>query len=383
MRPDHELHALDDARARSATQPGAGAPGASAGTHAERRELEQTRNRLNRAVWGVAVGVMTYGAINVTSLLMRHGVSPFVAWVLSVMIDLGMCVGLWGERVLHHYNRRDTWVTSLRWVTAVMTLTLNTARPALERDLVGVGIHAVGPILLLVVAEAAGSIQRQLTEIVRELQPAPLVRDPNSETRPEVSDVTRSAVASRATAPDTARDRDTDGQQTQRHAETSVAAHCSERVSSRPPGSGTTGENPRRRERPPRNEPPQTSQPRRHVPRSERDDAGFATASRGTRTTRRDASIRSRSSREDETLSTATGDTAKEVMWRYWLHCRDVGETPNGAELDAVAGTNNYGRSVLRGWLKSGKITQAEHDATRTMRRRRHRPASPVPAKAA
>lgn len=35
---------------------------------------------------------------------------------------------------------------------------------------VGVGIHTVGPALLMLVAEGAGSLQRQLTEIIRDLQ---------------------------------------------------------------------------------------------------------------------------------------------------------------------------------------------------------------------
>src|SRR5688572_9220546 len=105
---------------------------------------------------------MIYGAINVTGLLIDHGIWPHVAWLLSAMIDLAMCVGLIGDRVLHQYARQDRWVTALRWSTAVMTLILNTAQPALAHDWVGVAIHTAGPVLLLLVAEAAGSFQRQL-----------------------------------------------------------------------------------------------------------------------------------------------------------------------------------------------------------------------------
>ncbi|GAA0908390.1 hypothetical protein Vau01_100380 [Virgisporangium aurantiacum] len=117
---------------------------------------------------------MIYGAINVTGLLIDHGVWPHVAWLLSVMIDQAMCVSLIGDRVLHQYARQDRWVTALQWSTAVMTLILNTARPALAQDWVGVGvgvgIHTAGPVLLLLVTEAAGSFQRQLTAIIRDLQ---------------------------------------------------------------------------------------------------------------------------------------------------------------------------------------------------------------------
>jgi hypothetical protein len=133
-------------------------------------DLERTRRWINVAVWGIALGVMIYGAINVTALLIDHGVWVQVAWLLSVMIDLTMCVALMGDRVLHRYGRRDGWVTALRWLTAVMTLVLNTTRPALAHDWVGVGIHTAGPVLLMLVAEGASSFQRQLATIIRDLQ---------------------------------------------------------------------------------------------------------------------------------------------------------------------------------------------------------------------
>ncbi len=44
-----------------------------------------------------------------------------------------------------------------------------------------------------------------------------------------------------------------------------------------------------------------------------------------------------------------TGSTAEQTMWAYYQAERAKGRTPTGAELDRVAGTNNYGRRVLRG----------------------------------
>jgi hypothetical protein len=35
-------------------------------------------------------------------------------------------------------------------------------------------------------------------------------------------------------------------------------------------------------------------------------------------------------------------------MWTYFVTERSKGRTPTEAELDRVAGTNNYGRKVLR-----------------------------------
>lgn len=45
--------------------------------------------------------------------------------------------------------------------------------------------------------------------------------------------------------------------------------------------------------------------------------------------------------------------TAEQRMWAYYQSQRARGRTPSGAELDRVAGTNNYGRRVLRRWQRS------------------------------
>ena len=42
--------------------------------------------------------------------------------------------------------------------------------------------------------------------------------------------------------------------------------------------------------------------------------------------------------------------TAEQRMWAYYTSERSKGRTPTGAELDRIAGTNNYGRRVLRRW---------------------------------
>lgn len=46
--------------------------------------------------------------------------------------------------------------------------------------------------------------------------------------------------------------------------------------------------------------------------------------------------------------------TAEEQMWAYFQIQRARGRWPSGAELDRVAGTNNYGRKLLRRWKDTG-----------------------------
>lgn len=145
-----------------------------------RADAAQARTKstsINRATWGVAIGVMIYGAVNVTLFVIDHDVFWAIAPLLSLMVDLGLCVALWAGPILAQYNRRSGWVNLLRVVTALMSLALNAAGPALHftgrawtPDWVGVGIHSCGPILLMVVAEAAAALQRTLAEIVAQLE---------------------------------------------------------------------------------------------------------------------------------------------------------------------------------------------------------------------
>lgn len=62
---------------------------------------------------------------------------------------------------------------------------------------------------------------------------------------------------------------------------------------------------------------------------------------------------------------------AEKVMWEHYRREQTNGRTPTGAELDRIAGTNNYGRTVLRRWRQQHRIPPAETD---------HRNRHPVPS---
>ncbi|WP_027945277.1 DUF2637 domain-containing protein [Amycolatopsis taiwanensis] len=52
----------------------------------------------------------------------------------------------------------------------------------------------------------------------------------------------------------------------------------------------------------------------------------------------------------------STEPTAEQRMWAYYVSERSKGRTPTGAELDRVAGTNNYGRRLVRRWRETGQL---------------------------
>jgi hypothetical protein len=57
--------------------------------------------------------------------------------------------------------------------------------------------------------------------------------------------------------------------------------------------------------------------------------------------------------------------TAEQRMWAYYVTEQAKGRTPTGAELDRIAGTNNYGRRVLRRWKQHGKTAEVSNQGRR------------------
>jgi len=49
-------------------------------------------------------------------------------------------------------------------------------------------------------------------------------------------------------------------------------------------------------------------------------------------------------------------------MWEHYRREQAHGRTPTGAELDRVAGTNNYGRTMLRRWREQGRTPATDSD---------------------
>ncbi|MFJ9902517.1 DUF2637 domain-containing protein [Streptomyces sp. NPDC101152] len=52
----------------------------------------------------------------------------------------------------------------------------------------------------------------------------------------------------------------------------------------------------------------------------------------------------------------SAGISAEDVMWEHFQRQLAAGHMASGAELDRVAGTNNYGRAVLARWRRVGRI---------------------------
>jgi hypothetical protein len=165
-------------------------------------ELDAVRREskiISLCVWAVAIGVMIYGVGNVYGLLTAHDVPGDIAWLLSPMVDAGLCVGLVGTRGLTRYGVGAGWIGALRWITALMTWGLNIATPITKEDVLGVFIHSVGPVLLFVVVEAAAYFQQKIGRVIADKQETldKVDRDREAE-RAHRADVTAQLQAARA-----------------------------------------------------------------------------------------------------------------------------------------------------------------------------------------
>ncbi len=77
----------------------------------------------------------------------------------------------------------------------------------------------------------------------------------------------------------------------------------------------------------------------------------------------------------DPAMSALCKESAEERMWAYYLEEQAAGRMPTGADLDRVAGTNNYGRRVLRRWRASGRGPDGSTGSALIVRRRQAAPA--------
>jgi hypothetical protein len=59
---------------------------------------------------------------------------------------------------------------------------------------------------------------------------------------------------------------------------------------------------------------------------------------------------------DEAVVPRAAGHPAEHLMWEHFQREQARGRIPTGAELDRAAGTNNYGRTVLRRWRDQGRI---------------------------
>ncbi|MFI2411391.1 DUF2637 domain-containing protein [Streptomyces sp. NPDC018947] len=136
----------------------------------------QTRSAeraLSGGTWLIVCGAMLYSILTVTPLMAAHTAEEWdwTAPILPLVVDAAVVIVVKLDDVLARLGGHGgRWPITLRWMTGLMTLALNTADSALKKDLVGVAVHAVAPLLLIVTAETSLAYRRAIAAAVAALE---------------------------------------------------------------------------------------------------------------------------------------------------------------------------------------------------------------------
>ncbi|MQL64431.1 DUF2637 domain-containing protein [Streptomyces vinaceus] len=135
----------------------------------------QTRSAeraLSGGTWLIVCGAMLYSILTVTPLMAAHTAEEWdwTAPILPLVVDAAVVIVVKLDDVLARLGGHGgRWPITLRWMTGLMTLALNTADSALKKDLVGVAVHSVAPLLLIVTAETSLAYRRAIAAAVAAL----------------------------------------------------------------------------------------------------------------------------------------------------------------------------------------------------------------------
>jgi hypothetical protein len=116
----------------------------------------------------VAALTMSFSLQNIHHFAADHGVQDPIAWFLAPAVDLALLAALLGDAVLSRWQLdAGPWATRLRWYAGAATLGLNVWESVAKGDAASIVLHAVPPVLLFVLAEAASPYRARFAETVR------------------------------------------------------------------------------------------------------------------------------------------------------------------------------------------------------------------------
>lgn len=125
---------------------------------------ESTLRVISIGVWGVALVVMAVSATTAADLFQLHAANWTQGLALGLAIDAALAVALVGDKALAQLGLESGWGKGLRWAATLMSLVLNCSAAWLSGDVLGVTLHAIPPLLLIVLTEAAQSYRTALSE---------------------------------------------------------------------------------------------------------------------------------------------------------------------------------------------------------------------------
>ena len=154
----------------------------------EQEQVRSAERALSAGTWTITAGAVLYSVLTVTPLMAGHTPAGWrwTAPILPLVVDAAVMIVVRMDSVLARLGGRGgPWTVVLRWMTGLMTILLNVGLSALDRDLVGVAVHAVAPLLLIVTAEASLAYRRAITTALEARHSAELAELAERERRAE------------------------------------------------------------------------------------------------------------------------------------------------------------------------------------------------------
>ncbi|GHF27929.1 hypothetical protein GCM10018790_01650 [Kitasatospora xanthocidica] len=121
-------------------------------------QIRSAERALAVGTWTITLGAVLYSMLTVTPLMSRHTPDGWgwTAPILPLVVDAAVVIVVRMDSTLTRLGGDGgRWPVVLRWMTGLMTVLLNVGQSALDRDKVGVAVHAVAPLLLIVTAETS------------------------------------------------------------------------------------------------------------------------------------------------------------------------------------------------------------------------------------
>ncbi|MFJ5123684.1 DUF2637 domain-containing protein [Streptomyces sp. NPDC088555] len=137
------------------------------------RQIAAAEKTLSAGTWGITAGAVAYSVLTVTPLVAR--VTPpgweWTAPLLPLVVDAAVITSVKLDATVARLGEKaGGWATLLRWMSGAMTLGLNVGDSALNRNPTGVAVHAVIPLILIVIADAGLAWRRAIGRAVDRIE---------------------------------------------------------------------------------------------------------------------------------------------------------------------------------------------------------------------
>jgi hypothetical protein len=155
--------------------------------------VESIRTQVDVLMWvGIVLG-LAFTMVNVQAFAADGapvGSLPWIAaWLLDPMVSLVLIAVLRAEQITARYQVSDTgkWISRTKRFAFAATFVMNTWHSFATRDLAGIVLHSVPPLLVFCAAETAPVLRDRLTEAVLRAEQTAALADPQKAAKPIVS----------------------------------------------------------------------------------------------------------------------------------------------------------------------------------------------------